>query len=272
MSDHESGRQEARPPIKSEKKASRKLFGTGRRAVVALASIAATAVIGWAVAYYAPGIVSHNTEGPALLTDVQDDPFAIDTFSNLPIQMMLPVNAVSYKTGNPPPNWCSGFHEWGRHLNGADVNATHVRLIVQGSTDKAVIITGIGAQVLKHQSVSGVYVRCPTAGEAQIRTLNMNLDSPAPSAVYLVKGSRNPFGFTLSKGETEVFDLTAVTHSAEMLEWNLVLHLTVDGQDQTIEVQDRGASFRTIGEHKAKWYDWTGTWASSSGPGQSPFK
>ena len=272
MSGHEPDRQDARPNTNTETEDRRKLFGTGRRAAVAAASIAATAVIGWAVAYYAPGIVSHRAEGPPVFTDVQDDPFTIDTFRNLPIPMMLPASTVSRRTENPPVNWCSGFHGWGRNLGGADVYATHVRLIVQGATDKAVIVTGISARVLKHQPIHGLYVRCPTAGAAQIRALHMNLDSPNPLAVYLVKGSRTPFGFTLRKGETEVFDLTATTHSTEMLEWNLVLYLTVDGQQQKIEIQDRGAPFRTISAQKVSWYAWTGAWTAPGGARRSPFK
>ena len=267
MCDQERRQQEERRSDDSGTPVLHKLFGTGRRVTATFGTVLVTAVIGWAVAYYAPGVLSHKTESPPVVTDVLDDPYAIDTFNNLPIAMLLPASAASPVTKNPPARWCSGFHMWGRRLGGADVNATHFRLIVQGTADKAVIITGISARVLNHKSVNGLNVVCPTAGAAQIRSLTMNLDSPNLSAVYLVKGSLSPFGFTLRKGETEVFDVTAITTSSEMLEWNILLHLTVDGREQTIVVQDRGAPFRTVAEHKGKWSVWTGSWS-----GGSPFK
>ena len=271
MGDQEHRPETAQHDRDSDESALHKLFGSGRRVAVTLGTILATAVIGWAVTYYAPGAVSHKTEMPPILTDVQDDPFAVSTFTNLPVRMFLPASAVSFNTRNPPIDFCNGFHEWGRRLGGADVNATHIRLIVQGTTSSAVIITGLSAHVLNHKAVNGFNVECTSQGEAQIRTLAINLDSRNPSASYLTQGKRSPFGFTLQKGETEVFDITASTSKADMLEWSLLLHFTIDGKDQSIEIRDRGVLFRTVAEHKGTWYDWTGSWDTSTGK-QSPFK
>lgn len=124
--------------------------------------------------------------------------------------------------------------------------------------------------MLNHKAVTGVKVECPTQGEAQIRTLAINLDSRNRSASYLTQGKRSPFGFTLRKGETEVFDITASTAKADMLEWSLLLYLTVDGKEQSIEIRNRGLPFRTVAEHKGTWYDWTGSWITSTGR-RSPF-
>lgn len=243
-----------------------KLFGTGRRAATTLGTVFTTAVISWAVAFYAPGVASHKTEN-AVVTDVQDDPFGISTFNNLSVEMFVPASAVSPRPRNPPIDYCNGFHDWGRSLGGADVNTTHLRLIVQGTTDSAVIITGLSARVLDRKAVNGLYVECTSEGEAQIRVLTVNLDSPNPSASYHVEGRLSPFGFTLKKGETEVFDVAASTSSSMMTDWDLILHLTVDGKEQSIEVQDRGKPFRTVAEHTAKWYVWNGSWSGN----QSPF-
>lgn len=248
-----------------------KLFGTGHRVAATLGTIFATAVIGWAVAFYAPGVASHKTEGPPIVTDVQDDPFAVSTFNSLSVRMFLPSSAVSPRTRNPPINYCNGFHDWGRRLGSADVNTTHVRLIAQGATDSAVIITGLSARVLDRKAVNGLNVECPSQGEAQIRVLTINLDSHNPSASYLMENRRSPFGFTVKKGETEVFDVTASTSSSEITDWDLLLHLTVDGKEQSIEVQDGGKPFRTVAEHKGKWYDWSGSWMGNQSPfNQSP--
>lgn len=255
----------------SHKSALDKLFGTGRRVTATLGTVFATAVISWAVAFYAPGVASHKTESPPIVTDVQDDPFAVATFNNLSVQMFLPASAVSPRTRNPPINYCSGFHDWGRRLGGADVNTTHVRLTAQGTTDSAVIITGLSARVLGRKAVNGLNVECTSQGEAQIRVLTINLDSHNPYASYLMENRPSPFGFTLKKGETEVFDVTASTSSSEMTDWDLLLHLTVDGKEQSIEVQDRGKPFRTVGEHKGTWYDWIGSWSGNQSPfNQSP--
>jgi hypothetical protein len=243
-----------------------KLFGTGRRIAVTVASIFVTAVIGWAVAFYAPGLVTPKTEHPPIATDVQDDPFGVSTFNSLSVRMFLPASVISARAKNPPINYCDGFHDWGRGLGGADANETYVRLIAQGETDSAVIITGISARILDRKTVSGVNVECPSEGGAQIRVLAINLDSPDRAASYLVKGRLSPFGFTLKKGETEVFDISAKTSSLEMTDWDLVLHVTVDGNEQSIEVQDRGRPFRTTAQHGGNWYTWSGAWGVYGSP------
>lgn len=264
MGDQEHHPETAQRSRDSDKSTLHKLFGSGRRVAVTLGTILATAVIGWVVTYYAPGVVSHKTEMPPIhpiLTDVQDDPFTVSTFTNLPVIMFLPASAVSSSKRNPSSDICNGFHEWGRRLGGADVNATHIRLIVQGATSSAVIITGLSARVLNHKAVNGRTVECATSqGEAQIRTLAINLDSRNTSASYLAHGKRSPFGFTLGKGETEVFDITASTSKADMLEWSLLLHFTVDGKEQSIEMRDRGVPFRTVARHKGQLYVWVGHW------------
>jgi hypothetical protein len=247
-------------------------FATGRRAAAALGTILVTAIVGWAVTYFAPGIVNPKTDSPPVATNVLDDPAAIDIFSDDGVQMLLPAGAVTPTTPNPPGRWCNGFHDWGRRLGGADVDATKLRLIVQGTTDKAVVITGLGAHILNRKLVTGLNVGCPSAGQAQIRVLALDLDSPNPSATHLIRGKRSPFGFTLRKGETEIFDITATTVKPEMVEWNLRLDLTVDGRPQSIEVQDRGAPFRTVAAPKGSSYDWTDYWVTDNGVRRSPFE
>jgi hypothetical protein len=274
---------------------------TVRRAVVFVISATVTALIAWAVGFYLPGrgestasgpvatttsippvsttlatITTSTVEGVPIRVSVQDDPAAIDTWSDDGMAMILPRSAASGhvpRTPDRPPGvGCDGLHGWARHLGGIDQERTKVRLIVQGDTDKAVIVTGISAQILAVRPKSNtVGVVCSSAGAIQPRTLFLDLDAPNPSAVYRVAGRKSPFGFTLRKGETEVFDLEARTSKREIIEWNILLRLTVAGDDREIEIQDRGAPFRTSDARPGKVYGWPDDWTDSRGAWRAAF-
>jgi hypothetical protein len=275
---------------------------TIRRAVVFVISTTTAALIAWAVGFYLPGRgestasstsatptsaisvdttwASTSTTSPAqgapIRVSVQDDPAAIDIWSDDGMAMILPRSVASGHVprtpAKPPGNGCVGLHGWARRLGGIDLETTRVRLIVQGDTDKAVIITSISAQILSVKPTpKTVGAACSSEGSAQPRTLSLDLDAANPSAVYRVAGRKSPFGFTLRKGETEVFDLEAHTSKREIIEWNILLKLTIAGEDREIEIQDRGAPFRTSDARPGKIYGWPVDWTDPTGAWRAAF-
>jgi hypothetical protein len=235
---------------------------------VAVAATVGTAVVGGIVSYYLPGVLSQDSEKPVLI-NVEDDPNAISSFASGTQTLALPVSLRGTRPANPQLSFCSDFHPWGRMLGGVDVGSTRFRVTLQGNTSQAVLITKVGARILgRAASPDGIYVHCPTAGNASIRSLTMNLDRDQPTASEKGAGTR-VFGITLKQGETEVLDISAATRDEDRtLTWTLLIAVTVNGKSETLEVQDRGQPFKTRGPPPdgSPVFEWTDTW----GP-RSPF-
>jgi hypothetical protein len=91
-------------------------------------------------------------------------------------------------------------------------------------------------QVLRQSApIRGTIATCPTAGIAPRRNLEINLDSTDRDVVYNDRGVAAPFGFTLKKGETESFIITARTSQAAY-RWRLNMRIVVDGKPATVPI------------------------------------
>jgi hypothetical protein len=270
--------------------------------LVFLVSTTVTALISWAVGFSLPehpeggptvsgspptsnvsttliiGTSTSTTKTTAeipIRVSVENDPVMVDAFADDGMAMILPIAAAAGQVPRLPPKppgaGCIGLHDWARRVKGVDQGITRVRLVVQGDSNKAVVITGISARVVAVRPIpASVSVFCGPEGEAQIRNLTVDLDAPNPAAVYTVAGRKSPFGFTLRKGETEIFDVRASTRRRQIIEWNLVLRLVVAGEPREIEVQDRGAPFRTSDGRPRRALEWPREWTDPAGSWRSP--
>jgi hypothetical protein len=187
---------------------------------------------------------------------VVSDQTEIDAFANMGFAEVIPLK--SRERVSPPRSvGCSGFHVWAQQHSGAEVEETRFRLILQGRTERALILTSLRVRLLgADRAGKAASFSCLPAGQANIRALVLDLDHPSRSAAYRTKNAIKPFGFTLAKGETEVFDVIATTHSPKILRWNAVLDYTLDGRAGSVEIQDRGRPFRTTAFHAATGYAW----------------
>ena len=101
---------------------------------------------------------------------------------------------------------------WASGLGGIDARKTEFRLVVQGNSSLPVVLDGMSARILRRVVISRpVPVECGTAGNATVRSNQINLDAHPPLADYRTAYGTKPFAFTLNKGDTEIFDITAVT-------------------------------------------------------------
>jgi hypothetical protein len=237
-----------------------------------------TAVLAWAVQYYLPGLLSGGSSTPAtqaqaakstttapIAVDVNDDPSTIDTFAAGSETLLLPTTVRSQHASNPPEGFCSEFRTWALGLGGVDARQTEFRLVVQGNSSLPVVLVGMSAQILRRVPTSqSLPVACATAGNATVRSIQINLDAHPPLADYRSTNGTKPFAFTLNKGDTEIFDVTAVTSEPHTVtEWDLVLDAVIDGKPRTFVIEDRGRPFETAGwpaDGTKNTYSWGGGW------------
>ncbi|NLU75660.1 hypothetical protein HCC61_23895 [Streptomyces sp. HNM0575] len=210
-----------------------------------LASGITTAVIGAAAGVYVPKLLDPPDQRSVAL-NVVNNPATVNTWGTEEFGLVMPKGKTP--TGQLPTD-CDRVIDWARRNKAVDQEVTRVRLVIQGIADKGVLIEGLRAKILNRSpkpTPAGVGLRCGGAqGEATPRQLEINLDAENRSAKYSTNtpGQLKPFGFTLEKGETEVFDLAATTRGTA--EWLIQLDLVVGGKQETVDVQNRGKPFET---------------------------
>jgi hypothetical protein len=112
--------------------------------------------------------------------------------------------------------------------------------------------------------LAGPAVNCPSAGQANFEPIARNLDATSPSVTFDPDGHITPFGFTLSDGETEIFDVTAAARSAHV-DYYLLFNTSIGGRSGVITVMDHGRPFQATGSTSDSTWSWNyeNGWQSS---------
>jgi hypothetical protein len=85
--------------------------------------------------------------------------------------------------------------------------------------------------------------------------VQIDLDT-AGTGRYITSAPNSPFGFTVSKSDLEVFQITASTSRCDC-RWVLQVEAIVAGQTQRFVVTDHGKPFETTAYNKASVrYEW----------------
>jgi hypothetical protein len=229
---------------------------TWRRRLLSVPGIVAGTALTAAVSWGATELIKNakskiGTEQP-IAVSIEMNPARTGAFSDEGVALLLPSDT---RARDDPGPGCDGFRPWARSHGGIDTGATKLVLIVQGKVDKAVLISGMRVSVISRSSpMHGIPVACASAGAAQNRAIEINLDRRRPHATYR-SGSGAPFGFTVAKGETETFNVVATTHHGRY-RWVIKLDLVVGGRKQTIRVDDHGRPFETTPSPKEHSWSW----------------
>lgn len=236
----------------------RRLIRWFRRPVVWLTALATAIITGAGVnllTSISQRLAPEVSEGSTpFAVNVITNQAAIDTFSDSGFSEVIPQNIA-----RPPDSiTCLQLHDWAQARGGAQANVTRFRIIIQGRTDRALLLTSLHARIESTtQAKEAIGLSCKSAGEVAPRFLALDLDHPNKSATYKTKGAMKPFGFTLNKGETEIFDVVASTHSKNILTWNAVLTYTIDGEESQLVVEGGGRPFRTTGAPTSQHFAWS---------------
>ncbi|MFC5644814.1 hypothetical protein [Kitasatospora cinereorecta] len=212
-------------------------------------------------------LLTSATEADPIAISFTSDPQQIAGSPSAGRQMLIP---PTQRTVGTPGAGCDGFHAWGVANHAVDSGVTTVQIIAQGQTDSAVLIRAMKIKVLaKAVPLQGIATVCATAGGVSSRGLATNLDDIQPEVSYSgAEGS--PFGFTLAKGETESFNLTA-TAEAGYYRWQIVLDTVVDGKPQSLTIGPAQGFETTSGNSNAPaWsWNWKDSWSLTGVPGRA---
>ncbi|OMC56562.1 hypothetical protein A5747_07200 [Mycobacterium sp. IS-836] len=166
------------------------------------------------------------------MLSVESDPAKISGVS-APLRPLIIPSTV--QTHGKPDRGCDDFHQWATDNQGVDAGETVVQIVAQGTTDKAVLLKSMRVSVIDTSPpLTGIGVVCMSQGVAQRRGISVDLDAKPPTVDYK-SDSNAPFGFTLAKGETETFLVSARAAKATY-RWKIFIDVVVNGKTKSLEI------------------------------------
>jgi hypothetical protein len=180
--------------------------------------------------------------------------------------------------GGPPGDGCAQFYPWVAERGGVSAEDTYLRLVLQGKGSNAVFLSSMRARIVERRApLNGIPLWCGIGGAGvNIRFIYLDLDKSPPVGVHGefsdTRGMlrRKPFGFTLRKNETEVFEIWAVTKKC-YCRWVIELDLVVNGTRAVKTVTNNGRPFQTTAWSCCRTYVWTGgAWYVDAGGEPQP--
>ncbi|MGW6973514.1 hypothetical protein [Streptomyces sp. NPDC054952] len=257
--DHPDDSSEGQPPgnVPEQHRGWRGLFSTlpGKILTTFVAGLAT-----WAVTHFTGVLDSwFRDDGPWVKVAVQTNPYRVGSFNNDAVHGAMPIGE---RPTTGPGKGCDGFHDWLIKHGGTDAPQSKFQVVVQGNADGDVQISNLRVLIADRQEPSrAVGVVCPSAGETNAHPISIDLDKASPRAVYTSPSGR-PFGFTVKKGESETFPITATAHHGRY-SWRLEFDMTLGTEASTQLVDDSGKPFRTVPRPAGPSWEWDfqGAWA-----------
>jgi hypothetical protein len=248
------------PPTNTEAPSNRRM----RRWLTRTLAITLPLIIGWAVTYFAPGIW-------ASLTGLA---------GKRPVQVQVLVKPDDFTSGVPwvptyviPRSLTRGelpvsgddrgnLYEWANQMAGTNATDTLVRLVIRGDSASPVILQNLDVEVVNRQpALAGTFIGQDGLGSGvTVRYVSADLDSTPPDVRFV-----NPAGETLdvlplqvTPSDVEVIDIYAFSLECDC-EWVVNLVFAVDGETESMTVDDDGKPFRTTSDTAAtpRWI-WNG--------------
>ena len=188
----------------------------------------------WAVNYLQQ-VEFHPSD--AVKLSVETDPAKISGGDYSHGSAIIPSNVRTH--GTPGPR-CIGFHSWVADNHGVDRQRTVLQIVAQGTTDTPVLIQNMRVNIIDTSpAVTGIAVSCtdPRPDDAELHQIAVDLDDTPPTVDYIPGASKAPFGFTLAKGQTESFIVSAFGTNATY-RWKIDFDVVVNGVATTLPVGD----------------------------------
>jgi hypothetical protein len=164
----------------------------------------------------------------------------------------------------PPDGFCRTWWAWGQKLGAVDATTSRMRVILQGTTATAIVLTGARVRIARRDPpMAGTVATCSRGGAAvNPRHIAVDLDD---AVATLDRGdAERPFSFSLHEGDVEEFEVTAHARRWDC-RWWLELSYIQDGQTKVMSIGSRDAPFRTTAGTRAQPARWTGRkWTKAS--------
>jgi hypothetical protein len=203
----------------------------------------------------------------SIWASVETNPEKFDRFNDIGYAFIVPRSKRIM--GGPPGKDCGQFHPWTVERGGVPAQSTFLRLVLQGKESNAVLLSSMRARIVERRApLVGTPLICGgAAGGADIHFIHLDLDKRPALGVHaelddtMQVVARKPFGFTLKRNETEVFDIWAITEKC-YCKWVIELELVVNGRQAVKTVTNSGRPFATTawsGSGPAYHWSW-GAW------------
>ncbi|WP_274565235.1 hypothetical protein [Streptomyces spiramyceticus] len=180
----------------------------------------------------------------------------------------------------PPPPVEQDAKQWARSLGALHGGDTNVRISLQGTSEKTVVLEALRVRVTERavpakRNVYGMNNGC--GGALSPRYIDVNLDAPRPVARSVagfdgVAGTRIPavsFPYTVTASDPEVLLVTSRTVNCDCY-WYLELEWSSGARSGTVRISDSGQPFRTSGTKGMPRYEYAATdrrWITSQDRG-----
>ncbi|MEV0381116.1 hypothetical protein [Nonomuraea sp. NPDC050643] len=143
-----------------------------------------------------------------------------------------------------------------------DGGYSDVMITFQGKSGTAVVLHALRVEVTGRAKAAGVSIgKVAQCGGLEPRNLTVDLDSPAPRAVFRPgsdeAGDGKPpvrFPFRVSDSDPEVFHVFGATRTCDC-RWRILIDWSSQGKKGTLVIDDHGRPFRTVGIKDLPNYD-----------------
>lgn len=149
-----------------------------------------------------------------------------------------------------------------------DVGVVREALILEGGTRRDLSIVDMHARILKREPpLHGAEIHCESAGAEPAIGIGFDLDEARPVAREITEPFSLEFDgpyfaqgniVRLVKGEIQPIELVGKTQRS-FVEWEVEADVIIDGQPQTITINNGGEPFRVSGPAKTgytRYYEW----------------
>ncbi|WP_156094331.1 hypothetical protein [Lentzea aerocolonigenes] len=161
--------------------------------------------------------------------------------------------------GEPPAGLdsCDGRYKWAKAKGGIDVSATVGRVSIFAASGRNVQITGVQPvpQGQPGNPLAGSIAACPGRGGGPTM-LRVNLDTKeAGFSDGLSEQIKSFTAIPVESGTTYTFDFVASTQK-QYWRYKLRLTMIIDGNEETVDVDNGGKPFETTAPSNSRQYRW----------------
>jgi hypothetical protein len=215
----------------------------------AIAAMVATAALIWfveAILDWGSSRLSARSEGTVIVSTTSS-PFSAPRGKSLPPSFVFEAELAEIPP--PPPEYEASRWDWGADAGGVDADYTEVSVIVEATTDAAVVILGLDVTVIERRDpAEGILLRSLGGDLIDVRYVSIDLDADPPEVARgsgLLEGEGDwDFPLSVSPSDLEVFHLFASTESCDCL-WVADLEYIYRGTEGKVRLDDGGEPFRT---------------------------
>jgi hypothetical protein len=165
---------------------------------------------------------------------------------------------------------CDALMVAAKRAGAVDVEVVRESLVLEGGTNRDLSIVDMRARILKREpALDGAEIHCQSAGAVSAIGVLFNLDEARPVARKLTNPDSLEFDgpyfsqgriVRLVKGEIQPFELIGISHR-NFVEWEVEADVIIDGNAQTITIDNDGQPFRVTARPPAKadyerYYEW----------------